>query len=140
MCIRDRIKALAGPYPNVPFVPTGGVNEKNLVEYLSFPKIAACGGSWMAPDDAIAAQDWPRICALASAAVKNLLNMKLAHVAVNCADAVSYTHLDVYKRQVVSLAAADWESFLPSAHVGCLVRELDSRQLASEVKLRLMEA
>ena len=40
----------------------------------------------MAPDDAIAAQDWPRICALASAAVKNLLNMKLAHVAVNCAD------------------------------------------------------
>ncbi len=41
---------------------------------------------------------------------------------------------------VVSLAAADWESFLPSAHVGCLVRELDSRQLASEVKLRLMEA
>ena len=80
------IKALAGPYPNVRFVPTGGVNEKNLVEYLSFPKIAACGGSWMAPDDAIAAQDWPRICALASAAVKNLLNMKLAHVAVNCAD------------------------------------------------------
>ena len=80
------IKALSGPYPNVRFVPTGGVNEKNLVEYLSFPKIAACGGSWMAPDDAIAAQDWPRICALASAAVKNLLNMKLAHVAVNCAD------------------------------------------------------
>ena len=80
------IKALAGPYPNVRFVPTGGVNEKNMVEYLSFPKIAACGGSWMAPDDAIAAQDWPRICALASAAVKNLLNMKLAHVAVNCAD------------------------------------------------------
>ena len=80
------IKALAGPYPNVRFVPTGGVNEKNLVEYLSFPKIAACGGSWMAPDDAIAAQDWPHICALASAAVKNLLNMKLAHVAVNCAD------------------------------------------------------
>lgn len=80
------IKALAGPYPNVRFVPTGGVNEKNLVEYLSFPKIAACGGSWMAPDDAIAAQDWPRICTLASAAVKNLLNMKLAHVAVNCAD------------------------------------------------------
>ena len=37
-------------------------------------------------DDAIAAQDWPRICALASAAVRNLLNMKLAHVAVNCAD------------------------------------------------------
>lgn len=80
------IKALSGPYPNVRFVPTGGVNEKNLVEYLSFPKIAACGGSWMAPDDAIAAQDWPRICALASAAVKNLLNMKLAHVAVNCTD------------------------------------------------------
>lgn len=80
------IKALAGPYPNVRFVPTGGINEKNLVEYLSFPKVDACGGSWMAPDDAVAAQDWPRICALASAAVKNLLNMKLAHVAVNCAD------------------------------------------------------
>ena len=80
------IKALAGPYPNVRFVPTGGINEKNLVEYLSFPKVDACGGSWMAPDDAVAAQDWPRICALASAAVRNLLHMKLAHVAINCAD------------------------------------------------------
>ena len=38
------------------------------------------------------------------------------------------------------LAAADWEDFQPSAHVDCLVREIDSRPLASEVKLRLMEA
>lgn len=42
------IKALSAPFGNVTFMPTGGVNEDNLAEYLSFPKIIACGGSWMA--------------------------------------------------------------------------------------------
>lgn len=41
------IKALSAAFPQVTFMPTGGINENNLTEYLSFPKIAACGGSWM---------------------------------------------------------------------------------------------
>lgn len=41
------IKALAAPFTGVKFMPTGGVNAKNLESYLSFPRIIACGGSWM---------------------------------------------------------------------------------------------
>ena len=45
---------------------TGGINEKNLLDYLSFNKIICCGGSWMVPGDAVKAGDWDRIRALTS--------------------------------------------------------------------------
>jgi len=45
-----KIKAMAAPYVNMRFMPTGGINEKNLTSYLDFPKILACGGSWMVSD------------------------------------------------------------------------------------------
>lgn len=41
------IKALNGPFPQVTFMPTGGVNEDNILEYLAYPHILACGGSFM---------------------------------------------------------------------------------------------
>ena len=41
------IKALSAAFPQVRFVPTGGINAENVLEYLSFDKIVACGGSWM---------------------------------------------------------------------------------------------
>ncbi len=41
------IKALAAPFPQVTFLPTGGISEDNVLEYLAFDKIIACGGSWM---------------------------------------------------------------------------------------------
>ena len=51
------INALLGPYPQLRFVPTGGVNAQNLLDYLSIPQVLACGGSWMVPPQAIAQQD-----------------------------------------------------------------------------------
>ena len=48
-----KIKAMAAPYVNMKFMPTGGINAKNLTSYLDFPKIIACGGSWMVPGDLI---------------------------------------------------------------------------------------
>lgn len=41
------IKALAGPYGNLQFIPTGGIGPKNVLEYLAFNRVVACGGSWM---------------------------------------------------------------------------------------------
>lgn len=78
------IKALAAPYVDVTFVPTGGISEKNLLDYLSFPKVVACGGSWMVPDAAIKAKDWAAIRELTAAAVRTMLGFELAHVGVNC--------------------------------------------------------
>ncbi len=42
------LKALYGPYPDVRFIPTGGINTTNLTDYLALPNVLACGGSWMA--------------------------------------------------------------------------------------------
>jgi 2-dehydro-3-deoxyphosphogluconate aldolase/(4S)-4-hydroxy-2-oxoglutarate aldolase len=55
------LKAIAAPYGDVNFIPTGGITTKNVHEYLAFKKVIACGGSWMAPADAISAGDFARI-------------------------------------------------------------------------------
>ena len=55
------IKAMAAPYVNLKFMPTGGVNAQNINEYLAFPKIIACGGSWMVKGDLIQAGAFERI-------------------------------------------------------------------------------
>ncbi len=47
------IKALAGPFPGLRFMPTGGINAGNVKEYLADPKIVACGGSWMVKGDLV---------------------------------------------------------------------------------------
>lgn len=64
------IKALAAPFPQMKFMPTGGVSEKNILDYLAFDKIIACGGSWMVKDDLISGGKWGEIEALVSSAAK----------------------------------------------------------------------
>lgn len=64
----DTIKALAAPYTTVKFMPTGGVNAKNLEEYLSCDKIACCGGSWMVKGDLVKAGEFEKICELTAEA------------------------------------------------------------------------
>jgi 2-dehydro-3-deoxyphosphogluconate aldolase/(4S)-4-hydroxy-2-oxoglutarate aldolase len=55
------LKALAAPFPEVEFVPTGGVGASNLAAYLAFKPVVACGGSWMAPQRWIEAGDFDRV-------------------------------------------------------------------------------
>ena len=50
------LKAISAPYKSLRFIPTGGVDEKNLLSYLKFPKVLACGGSWMVKADLINAK------------------------------------------------------------------------------------
>jgi 2-dehydro-3-deoxyphosphogluconate aldolase/(4S)-4-hydroxy-2-oxoglutarate aldolase len=80
------IKAMSAPYGDVRFVPTGGINEKNLTEYLAFPKILACGGSWMVKDELVAAKDWDAIAELTRSAVSKMLGFDLAHIGINAED------------------------------------------------------
>ena len=77
------IKSMAAPYGDMKFMPTGGVNENNMLEYLAFPKILCCGGSWMVPKDAVEAKDWARITELTRSAVNKMLGLELRHVGVN---------------------------------------------------------
>jgi 2-dehydro-3-deoxyphosphogluconate aldolase / (4S)-4-hydroxy-2-oxoglutarate aldolase len=55
------LKAIAAPFGEVEFMPTGGITAALLGTYLSFPKVVACGGSWMAPADWIAGKQFDRI-------------------------------------------------------------------------------
>jgi 2-dehydro-3-deoxyphosphogluconate aldolase/(4S)-4-hydroxy-2-oxoglutarate aldolase len=55
------LKAFAGPYGGVKFIPTGGVNAQNLADYLALPTVHACAGSWLAPARLIAAEAFTEI-------------------------------------------------------------------------------
>lgn len=63
------IKAIAGPFPNVTFCPTGGINLDNYNDYLALNNVACVGGSWLVPADAVKSKDWGRITELAKEAV-----------------------------------------------------------------------
>lgn len=62
------LKAIGAPIPQVSFCPTGGVSLKNASEYLSLTNTLCVGGSWVAPQDMIANEDWAGIEALAAEA------------------------------------------------------------------------
>ncbi|MDR1733467.1 MAG: bifunctional 4-hydroxy-2-oxoglutarate aldolase/2-dehydro-3-deoxy-phosphogluconate aldolase [Oscillospiraceae bacterium] len=64
------IKACAAPYPMLKFVPTGGINAENVAKYLAFPKVLACGGSWMCPTALIDAGSFGEITYLCRQAVE----------------------------------------------------------------------
>lgn len=66
------LKAIAAPYGMLEFMPTGGINTRNINEYLAFKKVVACGGSWMAPAEWIAAGDFERIRKETIAAVQTV--------------------------------------------------------------------
>lgn len=55
------IKALSAPFPRMKFMPTGGISEKNVMDYLAFEKVIACGGSWMVPAAGIEAGNFDEI-------------------------------------------------------------------------------
>ncbi|MCL2016796.1 MAG: bifunctional 4-hydroxy-2-oxoglutarate aldolase/2-dehydro-3-deoxy-phosphogluconate aldolase [Defluviitaleaceae bacterium] len=78
------IKAMSAPYGDLTFMPTGGVNSKNINDYLSFPKVIACGGSWMVDPKLIASGDFAEITRLTREAVNTVLGFTLAHIGVNC--------------------------------------------------------
>ncbi len=82
----NMIKAMSAPYVNMKFMPTGGINEKNLNTYLDFPKIIACGGSWMVNDALIKAGEFDKIKALTREAVTKMLGFALCHVGINASE------------------------------------------------------
>lgn len=64
------IKALAAPYTMMSFMPTGGINIKNLKEYLEYEKILCCGGSWMVKGDLIKNGEFAKIREMTKEAVE----------------------------------------------------------------------
>ncbi len=57
------LKALSAVYP-VQFMPTGGVNPRNVADYMAIPSVVACGGTWMVPSDLMDSGNWDEIARL----------------------------------------------------------------------------
>lgn len=81
------MKALAAPFGDIKFIPTGGVNAENVGEFISAPFVHAVGGSWVCPKGDIAAGNFDRIAELSQKARENALGFQIAHVGINCENA-----------------------------------------------------
>ncbi len=77
------LKAMAAPYGQLTFMPTGGINAENLLDYLKFNKIIACGGSFMVKDELVKEKKWDEITALTKDAVKKMLGLEFLHMGIN---------------------------------------------------------
>ena len=66
------LKALNGPFPQVRFCPTGGVDLEAAGHFLKLPNVVCVGGSWMTPDDLVRAGDWSGVERLAKQAAATL--------------------------------------------------------------------
>ena len=71
------IKALAAPYHTMRFMPTGGVTPQNLTEFLDYPKILACGGTWMVKPELLATGNFEEITRLTRQTVSTMLDLKI---------------------------------------------------------------
>ncbi|SJZ41708.1 bifunctional 4-hydroxy-2-oxoglutarate aldolase/2-dehydro-3-deoxy-phosphogluconate aldolase [Anaerorhabdus furcosa] len=78
-----RIKDLSAPYTKMHFIPTGGINQNNMHDYLSLPCVDAIGGSFMLPQELIDSKNWDGIEAKAKEAITSLLNYRLIHIGIN---------------------------------------------------------
>jgi 2-dehydro-3-deoxyphosphogluconate aldolase/(4S)-4-hydroxy-2-oxoglutarate aldolase len=83
------LKAMSAPYGMMKFIPTGGIDAKILNDYLAFPKVLACGGSWMVKDELIKNGNFAEIARLTREAVSLMLSFELAHIGINMPDADS---------------------------------------------------
>lgn len=78
------MKALSAPFQGVKFIPTGGVNEKNLAEFITAPFVHAVGGSWVCSRKDISEGNYERITQLCREAREKLLGFYVAHIGINC--------------------------------------------------------
>ena len=68
---RPMLNALSGPYPDIHFMPTGGIGLENINDYLNLSNVVACGGSWMLPNQLIKDKQWQKIGELIHQAVRH---------------------------------------------------------------------
>lgn len=80
------LKAMSAPYGMIKFIPTGGINTKNLNSYLDFNKVLACGGSWMVDQKLISSGDFEEITKRTKEAISISLGFELGHIGINMQD------------------------------------------------------
>ena len=69
------LQALSGPFPNVNFMPTGGVTPDNVANYFQLENVCAVGGSWLTPRELLMGQQWEALYQLAADSVAQVTVM-----------------------------------------------------------------
>ena len=82
----DKLKNIGAALKTCKWMCTGGVNAKNVNNYLGYNQIIAVGGTWMCKSDKIKAGAWDEITAMSREAVDVMLGLELGHIGINCAD------------------------------------------------------
>lgn len=80
------MKALAGPFRGVKFIPTGGISDINLSEFVAAPFVHAVGGSWLCAKADIAAENFDKITRLSRESREVALGYAFAHLGINCSN------------------------------------------------------
>lgn len=122
----DAMKALASAFVGVKFMPTGGINAKNLAEYLSAPFIHAVGGTWLCNRADIASHSFDKITALCREARRIALGYELAHVGINTDDRASALEISSEWEKTFGFTAAEGNS---SCFAGTEIEVMNRRYL-----------
>jgi len=77
------LKSMSAPYNEIKFIPTGGITKDNLCDYLSHPKVHACGGSWMVKSELISSGNFAEITRITKEAISTILGFEFAHLGIN---------------------------------------------------------
>jgi 2-dehydro-3-deoxyphosphogluconate aldolase/(4S)-4-hydroxy-2-oxoglutarate aldolase len=121
------LKALSGPFSEIKFIPTGGIDQTNLLSYLAHPQVLACGGSWMVKSDFLSFGNFARVTEITREAVSTMLGFQLAHLgineenaekAINSANKLSDTFYFSTKEGDSSVFAGTGFEIMKSKHLG----------------------
>lgn len=117
------IKALCGPYKNMTFLPTGGVNSNNMLDYLSFNKIFAVGGTWMVSTDLIKNGKFDQVEKISKDAVLKMLGMHVKHIGINCTEADGKETADKFASLLQGSVRETSKGYFGSELVEVMVKE-----------------
>ena len=120
------LKAMSAPYGQLTFMPTGGINAENLLDYLKFNKIVACGGSFMVADQLVKDKKWDEITALTRDAVKKMLGLEFLHMGINsdnkeAAEKAAKVDLLVSLRGIPNIKLKSFAAFSASSLLSLLI-------------------
>jgi len=117
------IKALCGPYKNMTFLPTGGINEKNMLDYLSFNKIFAVGGTWMVKTGLIKNGQFNKVEEISREAVMKMLGMHVKHIGINCTETDGKATADKFANLLQGTVRETSKGYFGSEMIEVMVKE-----------------
>lgn len=117
------IKALCGPYKTMTFLPTGGVNTNNMLDYLSFNKIFAVGGTWMVKGDLIKNGRFDEVERISREAVLKMLGMHIKHIGINCTEADGKNTADAFANLLQGTVRETSKGYFGSEMIEIMVKE-----------------